>query len=368
MPAFTPIFGFYVPTVGGDGDAWGGYLNGDIYRFDGLFNTAINSITDSVSSGPVSITSADKNKLILVDATSAPIAINFAACALLGDGFKVSIKKVDSTANAVTLNPNGSETIDGGSSYVLSEENAAVTVGTDGNDLFVISTNAEIGAATTTTAGIVRLATIAETETGTDATIAVTPAGLSGAIDTILAGVLITPTIQVKTATGTWTRPTGCKKIKVTVVGGGSSSNTVATPGTPTPTSGTSSSFGSHCSATGGSTTGGIGSSGDLNFAGGTGSAMGKTTGSTQFIVVGGSSFFGGGSGDANAQNYGSGAGVAVPNNSNAVAGSAGGTSIKYIDVSAISSVAVTVGAGGLTSSGAFNGAPGVVVIEEYYA
>jgi len=76
-----------------------------------------------------------------------------------------------------------------------------------------------------------------------------------------------TPTIQVITSTGTWTRPTGCKKVKVTVVGGG-----------------------------------------------------------------------GGGSG---------------AEDSDSAAGTGGGASIKYVDVTSISSVSVTIGAGG--SGGAYN-------------
>lgn len=78
---------------------------------------------------------------------------------------------------------------------------------------------------------------------------------------------LDTPTIQVITSTGTWTRPTDCKKVRVTVVGGG-----------------------------------------------------------------------GGGSG---------------AQDSDSAAGTGGGASIKYVDVTSISSVSVTIGAGG--SGGAYN-------------
>lgn len=138
--------------------------------------------------------------------------------------------------------------------------------------------------------------------------------------------------MQVFTSTGTFTVPTGVTKVKVTVVGGGAggqssggysvpcaadvfyagsggggggtavayltgltpggtvtvtigAAGTGGTfPGTSPPNSGTSggaSSFGAYCSATGGSnaSTGGIGSSGNLNISGGT--AIGATGGGT---------------------------------------------------------------------------------------
>src|SRR5258708_6740431 len=39
-----------------------------------------------------------------------------------GDGFNIKIKKIDSSANTVTITPNGAETWDGASTYVLSAQ------------------------------------------------------------------------------------------------------------------------------------------------------------------------------------------------------------------------------------------------------
>ena len=41
----------------------------------------------------------------------------------------------------------------------------------------------------------------------------------SGKLDTSFT--VLQPTIQVFTATGTWTKPSGCKKIVVEIIGGG---------------------------------------------------------------------------------------------------------------------------------------------------
>jgi len=135
----------------------------------------------------------------------------------------------------------------------------------------------------------------------------------------------------VFTSPGTWTKPATVKRIKVTVVGGGSGSPTVAftggsaggaaikwipAPSIPGPVSvtigagavaaGGTSSFGAFCSATGGGLSagtgglGGSGSGGDLNING-----QGIRGGSDS----GGGSILGGGAGatNQNGGNYGGG-------------------------------------------------------------
>ena len=213
----------------------------------------------------------------------------------------------------------------------------------------------------------------------TDGTNSVTIADLA-------AGGSTPPTIQTFTASGTWTKPTGCKTIKVTVVGGGggggntttsssyssggggggggtsiqfidvsavsSVSVTVGSGGSSASSGGTSS-FGAYCSATGGgggstgglraaAGTGGTGSGGALNFsASGAGAGSGPTGGG------GGSSFFGGGAKDLILTSTGSSNGIA------ASAYGGGGSGAATFSTNA----AKTGGAG----------YQGIVVVEEFY-
>ena len=66
------------------------------------------------------VVESDRDKLILVDATSGAVTITLLAAATAGDGFRVAIKKVDASANAVTIDGNSSETIDGNATSTLS--------------------------------------------------------------------------------------------------------------------------------------------------------------------------------------------------------------------------------------------------------
>ncbi len=128
MPTLTSNFGLLKPLVNDptDQDLWGGYLNTDMDDLDGLLKTGINWVKSSQTTSfsitaPTSgsITTGDANKFLLCDATSAAIVASLPTAASSGDGFAVAFKKTDAV-NTVTLTPNGSEKIDGASTYVLS--------------------------------------------------------------------------------------------------------------------------------------------------------------------------------------------------------------------------------------------------------
>jgi hypothetical protein len=185
--------------------------------------------------------------------------------------------------------------------------------------------------------------------------------------------------MQVFTTPGTWTKAAGLKAVKVTVIGGGG-----ATSANPGNSAGGTSSFGSPAflSATGGGAgsispvggAGGAGSGGQLNSPGAPASVT-FVSGCIPFSgQLGGSSAFGFGpfSQHTTGRTYGGGAGgqfTPAPAASSGAGG--GGGAIEYIDAPALPGPQpYTVGAGGTVGPGpqpGFNGAAGVIIVEEFY-
>jgi hypothetical protein len=108
---------------------------------------------------------ADYGKLLLCDATSAAFTVTLPAAATAGAGFYVFVKKTDSTANAITIDGNAAETVDGSATVSLPTQYDFMRLRCDG-------TNWRIDGRSTP------LATVAEAGTGTNTVKAVTPAGL----------------------------------------------------------------------------------------------------------------------------------------------------------------------------------------------
>ena len=180
---------------------------------------------------------------------------------------------------------------------------------------------------------------------------------------------------QIFTTSGTYTPTAGISRIRVTILGGGGAGNYSNGGG-----NGGTSSFGSHCQATGGlrgsystvggNSLGGIGSGGDINIRGNSGDPA-----VNDICNLGASSQLGSNGHIINSANtsaptgYGSG-GAGSNQSSENGGGAAGGFCVKNIEAGSLGGTeTITIGAGGARSSsngGTQSGRPGIIIVEEF--
>lgn len=155
------------------------------------------------------VTESDRDKLILVDATSGAITITLLAAATAGNGFRVAVKKTDSSANAVTIDGNGAETIDGNATTTLSTQYDTDNLICNGSNWFgilnignpttLVDSNGNESIILTATASAVNEFTVVNAATGnnpqlkasggdTNIDVALTPKG-SGNVDITSGGI-----------------------------------------------------------------------------------------------------------------------------------------------------------------------------------
>ena len=84
---------------------------------------------------------SERGSMFEVDASSGSVNAALLPVADAKNGFEITIKKIDSSANAVTVDGNGAETIDGATTQALSVQYAAITIVCDGTEWHVKSEN-----------------------------------------------------------------------------------------------------------------------------------------------------------------------------------------------------------------------------------
>ena len=103
---------------------------------NGAPTTASSDISLSSPSSDVTLTAPTAVEEIYIYTPSTAITVNLVAAATCGSGFKYQIK--NRSANTITINPNGSETIDGAATFALNTQEASITLITDGSNWFII--------------------------------------------------------------------------------------------------------------------------------------------------------------------------------------------------------------------------------------
>ncbi len=127
--ATTGTWTFTVPS--GTGSA------GQFLKTDGAGVGSWSYITYSTATKTANYTIATSDTVILGDATSGAITITLPAASTVS-GYRFYVKKIDSSANTVTIARTGADTIDGGTSAVISVQYVTLNLVSNGTNWFII--------------------------------------------------------------------------------------------------------------------------------------------------------------------------------------------------------------------------------------
>jgi len=154
-------YGVTSDVGGNDGDTW--------YRTDtDQFRGRVNGVTVSfLHSGSVIVLSnldvpfdaysanqllTSTNCFVTMDASGASRTFTLPSAATLGSGFTYVFKKIDSSNNTVTIDPNSTQTVDGVTTYVLTKQYETLCATSDGTNWVIWSAyNNELYVAQTAT-------------------------------------------------------------------------------------------------------------------------------------------------------------------------------------------------------------------------
>ena len=133
-----------LPTPGSDSGNWGTYLNNflSVAHVASTTSTTTNGYLSQVlvlpSSGvtsPLSL-SANPGQTILANATSAALSVVLPDATTTFNFY--TVKKTDSSSNAVTISTTSSQTIDGQLTQSITGQYLSLTFATDGSQWFIV--------------------------------------------------------------------------------------------------------------------------------------------------------------------------------------------------------------------------------------
>lgn len=105
-----------------------------IYEVDDFTLAGALAAVTTTKTGNYTVTGDDEGKLILCDTTGGSITITLLASATAGNGFKLGIKKTDSSTNIVIIDGNSTELIDLNQTYNLSYQGDVIWIVSDGTN------------------------------------------------------------------------------------------------------------------------------------------------------------------------------------------------------------------------------------------
>jgi hypothetical protein len=119
-------------------------LNTYSSSIDSAVNTALDSLPNNSLSGQATgfsiATTQDGVVFLVTGATTATLP----AASDAGAGFQVTIKKNESGTDVVTIDPDGSDTIDAASDYTINETLRAVTIVSDGSSNWTVVSDVSV--------------------------------------------------------------------------------------------------------------------------------------------------------------------------------------------------------------------------------
>ena len=120
---------------------------------DGVWETATGANSSEISFTPIGSTSSHRalidstdspysvlstDQYLIVDATGGDVTINLPAVSAVGsDARSLSIKRIDGSLNTIVLEANGSETIDGDTTYTFPGQYAAIKIIDSGTEWLI---------------------------------------------------------------------------------------------------------------------------------------------------------------------------------------------------------------------------------------
>lgn len=123
-----------------EGQTWWNTATNVLYHYNGSVwvPASLHVPLTSTTATPYTLTAA--NGILLVDATAGAKTVTIATAVGL-NGTVFTVVKVDSSSNAVTFDPDGTETISGASTFALSGQYEAITFTSDGANWQIVQSH-----------------------------------------------------------------------------------------------------------------------------------------------------------------------------------------------------------------------------------